>query len=141
MFTGPRRTAVTDLVPFQISGQLPWRRVNDKAKVREMKEKMDYETLLARGRLPQSLQELRRHLSLLNYYSHPNYDGMIQCFQKDLRDLSVNEEDPLDWESPMQASELSLAFSAEAPNKQLNIDRHPTPLIGTPHQTIFERLR
>ncbi len=87
-------------------GQLPWRRLSDKTEVLEMKLKTDYWKILEK--CPSSFKTLMEHLETLDFYAKPDYGQLIDNFRRDLRDLHVREKDPLDWERPKEASELSM---------------------------------
>lgn len=61
-----------------------------------MKERFDNKMLLKN--LPLYFNEFLDHVSKLTYHETPNYALLNQCFEKSIADLSIQPNDPFDWE-------------------------------------------
>ncbi|KHJ44759.1 hypothetical protein D918_04994 [Trichuris suis] len=77
-------------------GHLPWESVVDPIQMAEMKETIANEQLL--NGCPQEMDIIRRHVSSLNYYSCPDYSGMIEVLDEGLLRRGANRQSKLDWE-------------------------------------------
>ncbi|XP_025834848.1 tau-tubulin kinase homolog Asator isoform X3 [Agrilus planipennis] len=83
------------LVEF-VNGQLPWRKVKDKEQVGLMKEKYDHRLLLKH--LPSDLKQFLDHIQSLEYADKPDYQMLINLFERCMKRRGVKESDPFDWE-------------------------------------------
>lgn len=106
-----------------VNGQLPWRKIKDKEQVSFailiwtvnknqnfylntnskhltqvglMKERFENKMLLKN--LPLYFNDFLDHISKLTYHDAPNYSLLNQCFEKSIADLSIQPNDPFDWE-------------------------------------------
>ena len=61
-----------------------------------MKERFD-NTLLLKN-LPLYFNDFLEHIKKLKYADTPNYQLLAQCFEKSIADLSIQPNDPFDWE-------------------------------------------
>ncbi|KAF5284207.1 hypothetical protein FQR65_LT00207 [Abscondita terminalis] len=83
------------LVEF-VNGQLPWRKVKDKEQVGLMKEKYDHRLLLKH--LPSDLKQFLDHIQTLEYADKPDYQMLINLFERCMKRRGVKDSDPYDWE-------------------------------------------
>ncbi|CAD5230965.1 unnamed protein product [Bursaphelenchus okinawaensis] len=83
------------LVEF-LQGALPWRRIKDKDEVGRMKDEADPEKLLEG--CPVELLAIPKHLKTLGYPDEPNYSMLESVLWSCMARLSINMDDPYDWE-------------------------------------------
>ncbi|KAK5638120.1 hypothetical protein RI129_012415 [Pyrocoelia pectoralis] len=83
------------LVEF-VNGQLPWRKVKDKEQVGLMKEKYDHRLLLKH--LPSDFKQFLDHIQMLQYADKPDYQMLINLFERCMKRRGVKNSDPYDWE-------------------------------------------
>lgn len=100
-----------------VNGQLPWRKIKDKEQVGEIKMKYDNKMLLKN--LPIYFNDFLEHISKLQYYDTPNYSLLNQCFEKSINDLSIQANDPFDWELIVDQRKEQSTTQPSTPQQQL----------------------
>ncbi|XP_028858123.1 tau-tubulin kinase 2b [Denticeps clupeoides] len=93
------------LVEFMV-GQLPWRKVKDKEQVGNMKETYDHRLMLKH--LPADFSIFLDHISSLDYYTKPDYKLLMSVFENSMKNFSVLENDPYDWEKTDSEDTLTI---------------------------------
>ncbi|XP_039597268.1 tau-tubulin kinase 2 isoform X1 [Polypterus senegalus] len=83
------------LVEFMV-GQLPWRKIKDKEQVGKLKENYDHRLMLKH--LPPEFNVFLDHICSLDYFTKPDYQLLMSVFEKSMKNFSVVENDPYDWE-------------------------------------------
>ena len=71
------------------TGQLPWRQLQEKEKVAEAKKVCDHRKLIAP--FPREFQLFLTHLQELTYYDKPDYQYLINLFEKAHKQLGINQ--------------------------------------------------
>lgn len=79
-----------------LTGQLPWRKTNDKDKVAQMKRRYSPEVLCQV--LPTEVGDFLRNIEKLNFIDKPDYNGLDACLKKYLLQIPAKMEDPYDWQ-------------------------------------------
>uniref|UniRef100_A0A5S6QSS1 Protein kinase domain-containing protein n=1 Tax=Trichuris muris TaxID=70415 RepID=A0A5S6QSS1_TRIMR len=77
-------------------GRLPWDSVVGTAEVARLKETISSTDLLMG--CPNELDHIRKHVSSLNFFSRPDYDGMIKILDDGLLRRGGSRDSKLDWE-------------------------------------------
>ncbi|KAK4878012.1 hypothetical protein RN001_010518 [Aquatica leii] len=110
------------LVEF-VNGQLPWRKVKDKEQVGLMKEKYDHRLLLKH--LPSDLKQFLDHIQTLEYADKPDYQMLINLFERCMKRRGVKDSDPYDWEK-----------APSGDNTVVNPPPQPTPVTIPRHTKL-----
>ncbi|KAF2881435.1 hypothetical protein ILUMI_24721 [Ignelater luminosus] len=113
------------LVEF-VNGQLPWRKVKDKEQVGLMKEKYDHRLLLKH--LPSDLKQFLDHIQTLEYADKPDYQMLINLFERCMKRRGVKDSDPYDWEKAPAGDNLAVT-----PTPQVQQPTAPTTLPRHKH--------
>ena len=79
-----------------MSGQLPWRALNDKEMILRMKETTSPEDLCSG--VPKQFIEIYRSLSDLEYEQMPDYDMILGALSDAVKENGAKSSDALDWE-------------------------------------------
>lgn len=79
-----------------LTGQLPWRKTNDKAAVAKLKVEYSPETLAKA--FPSEVEEIVQHIRRLQYADKPDYRAIRACFTKMLTKNNMKLDDPYDWQ-------------------------------------------
>jgi tau tubulin kinase len=111
------------LVEF-VNGQLPWRKVKDKEQVGLMKEKYDHRLLLKH--LPSDLKQFLDHIQSLEYADKPDYQMLINLFERCMKRRGVKPTDPYDWEKTPAGDNVTVTQTTEAqpPTAPTTLPRH-----------------
>ncbi|KAG8449460.1 hypothetical protein GDO86_016204 [Hymenochirus boettgeri] len=83
------------LVEFVV-GQLPWRKIKDKEQVGSIKERYEHRLMLKH--LPPEFSVFLEHISVLDYFTKPDYQLLVSVFDNSMKAFGVLEGDPFDWE-------------------------------------------
>lgn len=97
------------LVEFMV-GQLPWRKIKDKEQVGNLKETYDHRLMLKH--LPPEFSTFLEHISVLDYFTKPDYQLLTSVFDKAMKTQSVLENDPYDWEKCDTEDMLNITTAA-----------------------------
>ncbi|XP_031331385.1 tau-tubulin kinase homolog Asator isoform X2 [Photinus pyralis] len=111
------------LVEF-VNGQLPWRKVKDKEQVGLMKEKYDHRLLLKH--LPSDLKQFLDHIQMLEYADKPDYQMLINLFERCMKRRGVKDSDPYDWEKVPAGDNAAINPTPplQQPTAPANLPRH-----------------
>ncbi|KYB26867.1 tau-tubulin kinase homolog Asator isoform X2 [Tribolium castaneum] len=111
------------LVEF-VNGQLPWRKVKDKEQVGLMKEKYDHRLLLKH--LPSDLKQFLDHIQSLEYADKPDYQMLINLFERCMKRRGVKPSDPYDWEKTPAGDNVTVTQTTEnqPPTAPTTLPRH-----------------
>ncbi|KAK1170470.1 tau-tubulin kinase 1-like isoform X1 [Acipenser oxyrinchus oxyrinchus] len=96
------------LVEFAV-GQLPWRKIKDKEQVGQIKERYDHRVLLKH--MPSEFQIFLDHVSSLDYFTKPDYQLLMSVFENSMKERTITENEPFDWEKGGTDSLLSTSTS------------------------------
>uniref|UniRef100_A0A8C4SNT5 Tau tubulin kinase 2a n=1 Tax=Erpetoichthys calabaricus TaxID=27687 RepID=A0A8C4SNT5_ERPCA len=100
------------LVEFMV-GQLPWRKIKDKEQVGKLKENYDHRLMLKH--LPPEFNVFLDHICSLDYFTKPDYQLLMSVFEKSMKNFSVVENDPYDWERNGMDGTLIISNTAVTP--------------------------
>eukprot|EP01126_Amoeba_proteus_P052193 TRINITY_DN6282_c0_g1_i11.p1 TRINITY_DN6282_c0_g1~~TRINITY_DN6282_c0_g1_i11.p1 ORF type:complete len:490 (-),score=85.69 TRINITY_DN6282_c0_g1_i11:600-2069(-) len=91
------------LVEFS-KGSLPWKDIEDRDQVGEMKRQFNNPDKLVKG-LPPEFTSFMNYLNSLDYSDSPNYDYLLGLLRGSLEKFGGQENDPFTWEKqpPPQA--------------------------------------
>ncbi|KAM6914964.1 LOW QUALITY PROTEIN: tau-tubulin kinase 2b [Xenentodon cancila] len=103
------------LVEFTV-GQLPWRKIKDKEQVGNLKETYDHRLMLKH--LPADFSIFLDHISILDYFTKPDYQLLMSVFENAMKSHNVLENDPYDWEK-CDSEELLTITAAGTTAQQL----------------------
>uniref|UniRef100_H3ABK5 Protein kinase domain-containing protein n=1 Tax=Latimeria chalumnae TaxID=7897 RepID=H3ABK5_LATCH len=101
------------LVEFAV-GQLPWRKIKDKEQVGLIKERYDHRMLLKH--MPSEFHLFLEHLSILTYFSAPDYQLIMSLFENSMKERGITENEPFDWEKG--GTDILLSTSTCTPPQQ-----------------------
>ncbi|MGH0141363.1 UNVERIFIED_CONTAM: hypothetical protein FKN15_070529 [Acipenser sinensis] len=96
------------LVEFAV-GQLPWRKIKDKEQVGQIKERYDHRVLLKH--MPSEFHIFLDHVSSLDYFTKPDYQLLMSVFENSMKERTITENEPFDWEKGGTDSLLSTSTS------------------------------
>ncbi|MGH0125707.1 UNVERIFIED_CONTAM: hypothetical protein FKN15_046032 [Acipenser sinensis] len=96
------------LVEFAV-GQLPWRKIKDKEQVGQIKERYDHRMLLKH--MPSEFHIFLDHVSSLEYFTKPDYQLLMSVFENSMKERTITENEPFDWEKGGTDSLLSTSTS------------------------------
>ncbi|XP_077178848.1 tau-tubulin kinase 2 isoform X2 [Paroedura picta] len=111
------------LVEFVI-GQLPWRKIKDKEQVGSIKERYDHRLMLKH--LPQEFNVFLDHISVLDYFTKPDYQLLMSVFDNSMKTYGVSESDPFDWEK--SGTDGSLTTNTTSTTPQLHTRQTPAAI-------------
>ncbi|XP_023286519.1 tau-tubulin kinase 2 isoform X2 [Seriola lalandi dorsalis] len=100
------------LVEFLV-GQLPWRKIKDKEHVGKLKDTYDHRLMLKH--LPAEFGVFLEHISILDYFTKPDYQLLMSVFDNSMKTYNVVENDPYDWERTGTDGTLTISASATTP--------------------------
>eukprot|EP01137_Pigoraptor_chileana_P013458 Opistho-2@66996 len=100
------------------TGKLPWRRIKEKEKIGEMKERTELGTLTSN--LPLQFLAFGDYLSQLSYSDKPNYEIVRSLFKRMLTAAGLTTLSPMDWVLPAVAAIPTTAPSADDVNNNNN---------------------
>ncbi|XP_054828805.1 tau-tubulin kinase 2 isoform X2 [Eublepharis macularius] len=100
------------LVEFVV-GQLPWRKIKDKEQVGSIKERYDHRLMLKH--LPQEFNMFLDHISVLDYFTKPDYQLLMSVFDNSMKTFGVTESDPFDWEKSGNDGSLTTTTTSTTP--------------------------
>uniref|UniRef100_S4RI75 Protein kinase domain-containing protein n=1 Tax=Petromyzon marinus TaxID=7757 RepID=S4RI75_PETMA len=101
------------LVEFTV-GQLPWRKIKDKEQVGLIKERYDHRLLLRH--MPTDFHIFLDHVSTLDYCTRPNYQSIHSCALHIMRERSITENEPYDWEKGGLEESLASTTTSTPPH-------------------------
>ncbi|KAL2083627.1 hypothetical protein ACEWY4_021400 [Coilia grayii] len=110
------------LVEFTV-GQLPWRKIKDKEQVGQIKERYEHKMLLKH--MPSEFYIFLDHVLGLDYYTKPDYQLLMSVFDMSMKDRTITENEPYDWEKT--GTEPLLSTSTPAPPQQ---NTRPTAAVA-----------
>ncbi|XP_041106961.1 tau-tubulin kinase 1-like isoform X2 [Polyodon spathula] len=96
------------LVEFAV-GQLPWRKIKDKEQVGQIKERYDHRMLLKH--MPSEFHIFLDNVSSLEYFTKPDYQLLMSVFENSMKERTITENEPFDWEKGGTDSLLSTSTS------------------------------
>ncbi|XP_063047318.1 tau-tubulin kinase 1-like [Engraulis encrasicolus] len=102
------------LVEFTV-GQLPWRKIKDKEQVGQIKERYEHKMLLKH--MPSEFYIFLDHVLGLDYYTKPDYQLLMSVFDMSMKDRSITENEPYDWEKTATEPLLSTSSSPAPPQQ------------------------
>ncbi|XP_048340093.1 tau-tubulin kinase 2 isoform X2 [Sphaerodactylus townsendi] len=111
------------LVEFVV-GQLPWRKIKDKEQVGSIKERYDHRLMLKH--LPQEFNTFLDHISVLDYFTRPDYQLLMSVFDNSMKNFGVTESDPFDWEKSGIDGSLTTTTTSTTP--QLHTRQTPAAI-------------
>ncbi|XP_060117402.1 tau-tubulin kinase 2 isoform X2 [Heteronotia binoei] len=111
------------LVEFVV-GQLPWRKIKDKEQVGSIKERYDHRLMLKH--LPQEFNMFLDHISVLDYFTKPDYQLLMSVFDNSMKNYGVTESDPFDWEK--SGTDGSLTTTTTSTTPQLHTRQTPAAI-------------
>ncbi|XP_078466476.1 uncharacterized protein LOC144729835 [Lampetra planeri] len=117
------------LVEFTV-GQLPWRKIKDKEQVGLIKERYDHRLLLRH--MPTDFHIFLDHVSTLDYCTRPNYQLLMSVFEHSMRERSITENEPYDWEKGGLEESLASTTTSTPPHHFTRQTAAMFGIAGTP---------
>uniref|UniRef100_A0A8D3BTY9 Protein kinase domain-containing protein n=1 Tax=Scophthalmus maximus TaxID=52904 RepID=A0A8D3BTY9_SCOMX len=100
------------LVEFMV-GELPWRKIEDREQVGNLKETYVHRLMLKH--LPPEFSAFLDHILTLDYYTKPDYELLMSVFDSAMMSHNVLENDRYDWEKCDSEDVPAVADAATTP--------------------------